>query len=245
MTWRKIVETRGLSRSAFALVVPILLAACQTSAPRDTTYAWNLATDPPEQGRPGYAPPDRSPAYVAPERGPAYAPPGRVEVRPLDQPGPHKKSAHAWDKQSSNDRATLQTASVDAGTVAFAWPLRGHVLSEFGSKLSGERNDGINISAGFGAPIHAAANGTVSYAGSELKGYGNLILIRHADGYVTAYAHARNLIVARGDVVSQGQVIGYAGDTGGTTEPQLHFEIRHGTTPVNPRSLLAEPREQI
>lgn len=139
----------------------------------------------------------------------------------------------------------METASSAQSTgVAFAWPLRGRVISEFGTKLSGERNDGINIAAILGAPIHAAANGTVTYAGNGLKGYGNLVLIRHAEGYVTAYAHADTLAVAKGDIVSKGQVIGYAGETGGAAEPQLHFEIRHGTTPVNPRSLLTEARAQ-
>jgi len=247
MTARKIVDPKMLSRTVLALAVPALLAACQTSAPLDTTYTWNLAADQPEQGRATYAAPDRAPAYAAPERSSTYVQPSHVEVRPLDQPSSKRTSAPVWDKQSSmrNDRPALETASIDAGATAFAWPLRGRVISEFGSKLSGERNDGINIAVELGAPIHAAANGTVSYAGHGLKGYGNLVLLRHADGYVTAYAHARSLVVAKGDVVSQGQVIGYAGDTGGASEPQLHFEIRHGTTPINPRTLLAGPRTQI
>ena len=93
-----------------------------------------------------------------------------------------------------------------------------------------------------GTPIRAAASGTVTYAGNELKDYGNLVLIKHAGGYVTAYAHADRLLVRRGDFVAKGQVIGYAGQTGDVSTPQLHFEIRHGTTPVNPRSCLARAR---
>jgi murein DD-endopeptidase MepM/ murein hydrolase activator NlpD len=91
-----------------------------------------------------------------------------------------------------------------------------------------------------GAPIKAAANGTVSYSGDELKNYGNLLLIKHEDGYVTAYAHAEKLLVQRGQTVSKGQVIAYAGHTGDVSTPQLHFEIRHGTQPVNPDSLLTQ-----
>lgn len=121
----------------------------------------------------------------------------------------------------------------------FAWPLQGRIISEFGSRTSGERNDGINIAVPTGTPIRASASGTVSYAGDELKSYGNLVLIRHTGGYVTAYAHARKIVVSRGEVVSSGQIIGFAGSSGDVTEPQLHFEIRHGTAPINPRPLLA------
>jgi murein DD-endopeptidase MepM/ murein hydrolase activator NlpD len=121
----------------------------------------------------------------------------------------------------------------------FVWPIRGRVISSFGPASDGERNDGINIAAMLGAPIHAAASGTVTYAGDELKGYGNLILIAHADGYITAYAHAQSITVSRGDHVEKGEIIGTAGETGGVDRPQLHFEIRDGTRPLNPVRLLA------
>jgi murein DD-endopeptidase MepM/ murein hydrolase activator NlpD len=132
----------------------------------------------------------------------------------------------------------INMAPLSSGSVAFAWPVEGPVISPFGATSGGARNDGINIAAARGTPIHAAAGGTVTYAGDELKDYGNLVLIKHADGYVTAYAHADSLIVGKGDVVTKGQVIGYAGKTGDVSSPQLHFEIRHDTTPVNPSSLL-------
>jgi murein DD-endopeptidase MepM/ murein hydrolase activator NlpD len=127
-----------------------------------------------------------------------------------------------------------------SGSVAFAWPVSGRVIADYGSETNGARNDGINIAAPLNTPIRAAASGTVTYSGDELKGYGNLVLIKHADGYVTAYAHADRLLVARGDFVAKGQVIGYAGQTGDVNSPQLHFEIRHDTQPVNPRSYLAK-----
>jgi murein DD-endopeptidase MepM/ murein hydrolase activator NlpD len=113
------------------------------------------------------------------------------------------------------------------------------VISAFGPAGNGERNDGINIAAMLGAPIHAAAAGTVTYAGDELKDYGNLILITHQGGYVTAYAHVQTLMVTRGDHVDKGQIIGEAGETGGVDRPQLHFEIRKGIKPLNPVQLLA------
>jgi murein DD-endopeptidase MepM/ murein hydrolase activator NlpD len=126
----------------------------------------------------------------------------------------------------------------DANAPSFAWPAQGPVIAEFGTASNGQRNDGINISTAMDAPIHAAASGTVTYSGNELKAYGNLILIHHDDGYVTAYAHADKILVNRGQFVTQGQVIGYSGSTGDVTSPQLHFEIRHGTQPVDPKALL-------
>jgi murein DD-endopeptidase MepM/ murein hydrolase activator NlpD len=140
--------------------------------------------------------------------------------------------------------ATPQSVAYNppAAAGAFAWPLSGNIVADYGTSVSGERNDGINIAVPYGTPIHAAAAGQISYAGNELRGYGNLVLIKHDDGYVTAYAHAERIIVGRGDYVQKGQVIGYAGQTGDVTSPQLHFEIRKGVTPVNPRALLASNR---
>jgi murein DD-endopeptidase MepM/ murein hydrolase activator NlpD len=124
------------------------------------------------------------------------------------------------------------------GAVRFIWPVSGSVISGFGTTGSGERNDGINIAAAAGAPVRAAASGTVTYAGNELREYGNLVIIRHRGGYITVYAHERRLDVTKGEHVAQGQVIGTAGETGAVTRPQLHFEVRYHTNPVNPRPLL-------
>jgi murein DD-endopeptidase MepM/ murein hydrolase activator NlpD len=141
--------------------------------------------------------------------------------------------------QTSAPPAAARVAFTPDGPAAFAWPISGRVIADFGATSNGGHNDGINIAAPEGTPIHAAAAGTVSYAGNELKGYGNLVLIRHDNGYVTAYAHAERMLVARGDTVTKGQVIAYAGATGDVTSPQLHFEIRQGIKPLNPRVLLA------
>jgi murein DD-endopeptidase MepM/ murein hydrolase activator NlpD len=126
---------------------------------------------------------------------------------------------------------------------AFRWPVTGRILSAFGGTAGGERNDGINIAATQGEPVRASAAGTVTYCGNELKGYGNLVLIRHDSGYVTAYAHADSIMVGRGDRVAAGQVIATAGSTGDVNVPQLHFEIRRGVRPVDPVSLL--PRSLV
>jgi murein DD-endopeptidase MepM/ murein hydrolase activator NlpD len=121
----------------------------------------------------------------------------------------------------------------------FAWPVRGEIASDFGSKPGGLVNDGINIMAPRGTAVRAAENGIVSYAGNELRGFGNLVLIRHAGNWITAYAHLDSIDVRTGGEVQRGQVIGRIGQTGNVGEPQLHFEIRRGNTPVNPRQFLA------
>ncbi|MBN8958070.1 MAG: M23 family metallopeptidase, partial [Rhizobiales bacterium] len=89
-----------------------------------------------------------------------------------------------------------------------------------------------------GTSVKAAEDGVVAYAGNELKGYGNLVLVRHSNGYVTAYAHASSLKVKRGDKVKRGQIIALAGQTGSVSSPQLHFEIRKGSSPVDPMPFL-------
>jgi murein DD-endopeptidase MepM/ murein hydrolase activator NlpD len=121
----------------------------------------------------------------------------------------------------------------------FSWPVRGRVLAGFGPTPDGLHNDGINIAARAGAPVIAAENGVVVYAGSELKGFGNLLLIRHADGWMTAYAHLDKALVKKGQKVTKGQAIGTVGSTGGVSQPQLHFEIRRGTQAVDPAKFLS------
>ncbi|MBO0737965.1 MAG: M23 family metallopeptidase, partial [Alphaproteobacteria bacterium] len=125
------------------------------------------------------------------------------------------------------------------GNSAFLWPVRGHVLAPFGSRSDGTHNDGINIAAVRGAAVQAADAGVVAYAGNELRGYGNLILIKHANGWITAYAHCDRILVRRGERVARGQVIARVGSTGDVSEPQLHFELRRGSRPVDPREFLA------
>jgi murein DD-endopeptidase MepM/ murein hydrolase activator NlpD len=116
----------------------------------------------------------------------------------------------------------------------FRWPVRGRVITNFGRQPGGGQSDGIAIAVPAGTPVKAAENGVVAYAGSELRGYGNLILIRHEGDWVTAYAHNSELLVRRGETVRRGQTIARAGQTGSVSQPQVHFEIRRGSTPVNP-----------
>ncbi len=129
-------------------------------------------------------------------------------------------------------------ADTTGTSLSFRWPVRGRVISAFGSRPSGQHNDGINVAVPQGTPIKAAEEGVVVYAGNELKTYGNLVLVRHANGYVTAYAHASEILVKRDEAVKRGQVIAKSGQTGNVSTPQVHFEIRKGSSPVDPMPYL-------
>lgn len=120
----------------------------------------------------------------------------------------------------------------------FMRPVEGKIISGFGPKDDGLHNDGINIKAPRGAPVRAAENGVVVYTGSELAGYGNLVLVRHEGRWMTAYAHLDKTLVKKGDTVKAGQSLGTVGATGQVDSPQLHFEVRKGTQAVNPVSYL-------
>ena len=131
--------------------------------------------------------------------------------------------------------AAPAVASADSDKPEFRWPARGRVIQGF--KPGG--NDGINIALPEGTSVKAADGGVVAYAGSELKGYGNLVLIRHPNGFVSAYANNGDLQVKRGETVKRGQTIAKSGQTGNVASPQLHFELRKGSTPVDPTNYLA------
>ena len=129
--------------------------------------------------------------------------------------------------------------AADAGGLPkFRWPANGRVIAGFGPGTNGQQNDGINIALPENTAVKAAEDGVVAYAGNELKGYGNLVLVRHPNGYVTAYAHAKELLVKRGDQVKRGQPIARSGQTGNVNAPQLHFEIRKGASPLDPMKFL-------
>jgi murein DD-endopeptidase MepM/ murein hydrolase activator NlpD len=137
-----------------------------------------------------------------------------------------------------SDVAMESAPAAGSGGGQFAWPVQGKVIGAFGTMKDGTKNDGVNIAAPAGAPVVAAADGVVAYAGNELRGFGNMILIRHDGGYVTAYAHNASLLVKKGDKVKRGQTIARVGATGAVFGPQLHFEIRKGTEPVDPMTFL-------
>jgi murein DD-endopeptidase MepM/ murein hydrolase activator NlpD len=151
---------------------------------------------------------------------------------------PTQTASVAKEEQPRKTDAVVKTAEPNGAVPSFRWPVRGRVIAGFGSKPNGTQNDGINLAVPEGTPVKAADDGVVAYAGNELKGYGNLVLIRHSNGFVSAYAHASEIMVKRGDNIKRGQVIAHAGQTGNVTSPQLHFEIRKGSTPVDPTQYL-------
>ena len=120
--------------------------------------------------------------------------------------------------------------------------MQGRILSAYGMGPAGTHNDGINIAVKAGEPVRAADGGVVAYAGNALRGYGNLVLIKHPGGWMTAYAHNSTLLVKRGDKVARGQEIAKAGATGVVSEPQLHFEIRRGSRALDPADYLPTVR---
>ena len=155
-----------------------------------------------------------------------------------------RNTAKSAPKQTKTGRKSTRKTAVrlptppDRAKAKFAWPVNGTVMNKFGSAGGGRHNDGINIKVAEGTFVRAAENGVVAYAGNELKGFGNLLLVKHADGWITAYAHNKEFLVKRGDTVKRGQPMAKAGKTGNAKEPQLHFEIRRGTKAVDPMTYL-------
>jgi murein DD-endopeptidase MepM/ murein hydrolase activator NlpD len=187
------------------------------------------------------AAPVPSVASVAPP-SPSPAIPDLAYAPPIAPRGGDGSAEHAAERTTGHAASLAAATPPTRAGRAFQWPVKGRVISDYGSKGQGLRNDGINIAAPRGTPVLAAENGVVAYTGNELKGFGNLILIRHADGWVTAYAHNETLLVQRGETVKRGQPIARVGMTGNVREPQLHFELRRSRGAVDPAPHLdAEP----
>ncbi|MEL6297244.1 MAG: peptidoglycan DD-metalloendopeptidase family protein [Pseudomonadota bacterium] len=185
------------------------------------------------------------PAATSPTFAPTTPPTTTVATRPVTptvintRPSPSTLSDAAPSEPAVGRQYARATPPEAADTGKFRWPARGRIISGFGPRKNGSHNDGIDIAVPKGTEIHAAEAGTIAYADSELKAYGNLVLIRHDNGWVSAYAHADRILVKRGDRVSRGQVIATAGATGNADQPMVHFELRDGAKPVNPRPLLS------
>lgn len=154
-----------------------------------------------------------------PSRGPSSTAPSKSILPPIAPPAPPARAGSR-----------------------FVWPVEGKILAQYGPSGKGLHNDGINIAVKTGASVRAAENGVVAYSGNELQGFGNLLLVKHADGWMTAYAHNDSLLVKRGEQVKRGQVISKAGSSGNVASSQLHFELRRGTKAVDPLKYLASQR---
>ncbi|MGN6150010.1 MAG: murein hydrolase activator EnvC family protein [Rhizomicrobium sp.] len=222
-------QTSGETAKRFALIAvcvvgAALLSGCETYQDARESYSDFYGKPAPRHYR------------EARRDAPAAAPTTRVAVRDTTDITPRKRPVYT--PAPRQDYTPQDTRVGDTLTSGFVMPVSGTIISGFGATGGGQRNDGINIAANAGTPVHAAADGVVTYAGNELKGYGNLILIKHGDAYVTAYAHTDSIGVARGQRVAKGDVIGTVGQTGDVNRPQLHFEIRRNMKPIDPRAIL-------
>jgi murein DD-endopeptidase MepM/ murein hydrolase activator NlpD len=196
------------SRARFAAEAKAKAAAKPVAEAKPATPAPVAAAKPKVATQVASLPPEQKPAVQA-----------KPEPKPVAEP---------QTTASLPSKAEEQPAGPSAD---FRWPARGRVIAGYNGKGG---NEGINIAVPEGTPVKAAEGGVVAYAGNELKGYGNLVLIRHPNGYVSAYAHNGELNVKRGDQVKRGQVVAKSGQSGNVNSPQLHFELRKGSTPVDP-----------
>ncbi len=186
---------------------------------------------------------------------------------PVPHSGPRRGTAQVYAQQGSNTRVvtipeyrmpqpapvvdTITTGSINpqtsslpeaparSGITEFRWPVKGRVIGEFGARTAGGTNEGVDISVPEGTAVRSAENGVVIYAGSGISEYGKLILVQHADNWVSAYAHNRNFEVKKGDRVNRGEIIARSGKSGDADRPKLHFELRKNSVPVNPSKYLA------
>ncbi|MFO1015035.1 MAG: peptidoglycan DD-metalloendopeptidase family protein [Caulobacteraceae bacterium] len=203
-------------------------------APATTTVA---AASPPPVA-PTTRPVSGPPAATAPVTPPPpvtrpYTPLPPTSMRPATPPPPPGVSTPPAQPMLNSSPPVSDSEIATLGRGRFLWPIRGDLLSGFGPKPTGQRNDGLDIRAPAGATVRAAAGGEVVYAGNQVPGFGNLVLIKHADGWVTAYAHLDKISVQMRQQVTQGQEIGQAGTSGGVSESQLHFEIRYAPSPAD------------
>lgn len=218
-------------------------SAARFEAPRAAPVPAPATPSLPAVPAPQSTSPSASPTALAPPVTIAAAP--RISpVAPTPVPSlqptnlvPPKSIAKAPDTPTPPPAPPTKSPSpptVSADKPSFIRPVSGPVIDGFGTSSGGHTNEGINIGAGAGTPVRAAEGGTVIYTGNELAAFGNLVLIRHAGGWVTAYGHLGSVNVQKGATVSQGQSIGTVGQTGSVSTPQLHFEIRQGSKAVDP-----------
>lgn len=219
------------------LSVPFTLKVGQKLKVPKMQVVANNATVPVRTG----APPVKTPTVSVPKTPSATAP-VKTTTPPKTVVPPKTTATTTTAKQpaqkiSSNPDQKLPTIAKRSSS-KFSWPVRGTILSSYGAKSNGLFNDGINISATRGTKVGAAENGVVAYAGNEVKGMGNLVIVQHSDGWMTVYAHMDKLSVRRGVKVTVGQQVGTVGQTGAVNKPQLHFELRKGTKAYDPSAYL-------
>jgi murein DD-endopeptidase MepM/ murein hydrolase activator NlpD len=226
----QLAEANSLSGSALKpgqkLIIPAPNQAPRQALAERQDRAPAPATQAPKAPAPGLSEPSPKIANAVPAPAPV----------PLKE-APETRTAELRPLPEASCDAALANPQPRMGAT-FRKPVEGKTIAPFGPQKDGTVNEGITVSVPKGTPIRAAENGVVAYAGDELPGFGNLILIRHADDYITAYAHADTISVKKCDIVRRGQMIGSAGATGDVSQPQLHFEIRKNSKPVDPLPLL-------
>jgi murein DD-endopeptidase MepM/ murein hydrolase activator NlpD len=229
--WRELIALNGL-KEPYVLAVGqrLRLPDAQAAAAKmaamsleERARAFSLSIDDVVTGGQPAAP--VTPNVARPATRPVSTPP---PAPPLAQPAAGEPVAEA----------PAPLPAVTGSAPRFRWPLPGRIISGFGAKPGGRFNDGVNLKANPGEPVRAAGDGVVAYAGDAIPGFGNLLLVKHAGGWVSAYAHNEALLVARGARVKAGEVIARAGQTGAVAEPQLHFELRRGRAPVDPAAVI-------
>ena len=199
-----------------------------------TSYAESAPTPRPSRRAPPRSTVEESGPYVPSQAALAAGAARRAETQAPSYTPPSTSYAAAPRASSvPNPPMANQAAIVAAGQGRFLWPVRGDIISGFGVTGVGRRNDGVDIRAPQGTVVHAAAAGDVVYAGNQVPGFGDLVLVKHSDGWVTAYAHLDKISVQMRQMVMQGQELGQVGTTGGVSEPQLHFEIRYAASPAD------------
>jgi murein DD-endopeptidase MepM/ murein hydrolase activator NlpD len=215
---------------------PSATGAPQVLAPPATQAPAQAATPPippPIPPRPAPAPaPIPAPADNAEDEAPPAAAAGKMSP-PEPESAPATQAPAAAAAPSAAVASLVESHRAPTAPL-FTWPVSGRIISTFGPAAGGTHNDGINIAAPEGTTVAAAEGGTIAYAGNELRGFGNLLLIKHDGGWVTAYAHNQVLLVKKGDHVRRGQAIARVGSTGGVNGAQLHFELRNGTKAIDP-----------
>lgn len=238
---------------------PVSAALPPYSPPPEVSPPIPLDHPPPIATQPEAAAPPSAQHAPAPSRAPAI-PPGQPAQATMPSPPSPSGASHSAEgspppiSAASPPSAAAQPAppTKEASAApgpsaphaaprnggAFLWPVRGRVLEGYGAGPDGTHNDGINIAAPRGAAVEATDGGVVAYAGNELRGYGGLVLIKHPNGWISAYAHCDLILVKTGQKVARGQVIARVGSTGNVSEPQLHFELRRGKKPVDPSEYL-------
>jgi murein DD-endopeptidase MepM/ murein hydrolase activator NlpD len=195
------------------------------------------APPPPVATPPQPVEPRANPSRLPPKRPPELAAAPPPPKPPVSKPAPARIQPTEPRRPPPVQRGLAAAKPGSSG--GFLAPVEGPVIAKFGKQADGRRNDGVNIAAARGTPVRASRAGEVVYAGDALQGYGKLLLVKHAGGWVTAYAHLDRILAQRGDKVARGQTVGVVGTSGGVSAPQLHFEMRKDNKPVNPSGKLA------